>query len=270
MIPKVIHYCWFGRHPLPDLAVKCISSWKKFFPEYEIKEWNEENFDLQSCEYCREACKEKKWAFVSDYARFKILYEYGGIYFDTDVEVVRNMDDIIRKGPFIGRERIAGSFPVNAGLGIAAEKNMPILKEIIDDYERSHFIQSAKMETVVERVTRILNKHGLSNTQKYEVIEGIQIYPSDYFCPYDYNIGELHQTNNTRSIHWYDASWLDERMRKRRKNCVNIQRAFPGRTGERLAKLYTSCSYYWEWISTGNSAIIKSKLQNKFLRNRKS
>lgn len=266
MIPKIIHYCWFGKNPLPDLAVKCINSWKKYFPDYKIQEWNEDNFDLDSCEYCREAYKGKKWAFVSDYARFKILYEYGGIYFDTDVEVIRNMDDIISKGAFIGRERIAGSFPVNAGLGIAAEKNMPILKEIIDDYERSKFVQSEKMETVVERVTRILNQHGLSNKQQYEVIEGFHVYPSDYFCPYDYNIGKLCQTSNTRSIHWYDASWLDDRMKKRRKICVKIQRTFPGGVGEKIAKIYTSCSYYWEWVSTGNYKMIKSKLKQKIFR----
>ena len=94
MIPKVIHYCWFGGNPLPNIAVKCINSWKKYFPDYEIIEWNESNFDLFSCDYCREAYDAKKWAFVSDYARFKILYEHGGVYFDTDVEVIKSMDDI--------------------------------------------------------------------------------------------------------------------------------------------------------------------------------
>ena len=131
MIPKTIHYCWFGKNPLPEIAVKCINSWKNFFPDYEIKEWNEDNFDLTSCDYCKEAYAVKKWAFVSDYARFKILYEYGGIYFDTDVEVIKNMEDIIKKGAFIGRERIADTFPVNAGLGLASEARMPIIKEIL-------------------------------------------------------------------------------------------------------------------------------------------
>lgn len=111
MIPKVIHYCWFGGNPLPNIAVKCINSWKKYFPDYEIIEWNESNFDLFSCDYCREAYDAKKWAFVSDYARFKILYEHGGVYFDTDVEVIKSMDDILQKGAFIGRERIANAFP---------------------------------------------------------------------------------------------------------------------------------------------------------------
>lgn len=104
MIPKIIHYCWFGRGPLPELAQKCIASWKKYLPDYEIKEWNEDNFDVNIIPYTAEAYQAKKYAFVSDYARFWILYQYGGIYFDTDVEVIRPMDDIISKGNFMGFE----------------------------------------------------------------------------------------------------------------------------------------------------------------------
>ena len=104
MIPKIIHYCWFGRNPLPELAQKCIASWKKYLPDYEIKEWNEDNFDVNIIPYTAEAYAAKKYAFVSDYARFWILYKYGGIYFDTDVEVIRPIDDIIAKGNFMGCE----------------------------------------------------------------------------------------------------------------------------------------------------------------------
>lgn len=108
MIPKIIHYCWFGRGPLPELAQKCIASWKKYLPDYEIKEWNEDNFDVNIIPYTAEAYAEKKYAFVSDYARFWVLYKYGGIYFDTDVEVIRPLDDIIAKGNFMGCETDAG------------------------------------------------------------------------------------------------------------------------------------------------------------------
>ena len=104
MIPKIIHYCWFGRNPLPESAIKCINSWKKFFPDYEIKEWNEDNFDVNIIPYTKEAYEAKKYAFVSDYARFWILYHHGGLYFDTDVEVIKAMDDIIELGPFMGVE----------------------------------------------------------------------------------------------------------------------------------------------------------------------
>lgn len=104
MIPKIIHYCWFGRGPLPELAQKCIASWKKYLPDYEIKEWNEDNFDVNIIPYTAEAYQAKKYAFVSDYARFWIMYHYGGIYFDTDVEVIRPMDDIVANGNFMGFE----------------------------------------------------------------------------------------------------------------------------------------------------------------------
>ena len=135
MIPKKIHYCWFGRNPLPESALKCIASWRKFFPDYEIIEWNEDNFDVISIPYTAQAYEVKKYAFVSDYARFKILYEQGGLYFDTDVEVIRPMDDIIVRGPFMGFEvnpnpqRPYGA--VGAGLGIAAEKGMTLYKSIL-------------------------------------------------------------------------------------------------------------------------------------------
>ena len=102
MITKTIHYCWFGRGELPEKAKQCIESWKKFCPDYEIKEWNEDNFDMNSCAYVKEAYEAKKWAFVSDYARFEILYKYGGLYFDTDVELVKSFDDIVSKGTFMG------------------------------------------------------------------------------------------------------------------------------------------------------------------------
>ena len=109
MIPKTIHYCWFGRNQLPPLAIKCIESWKRYLPDYEIKEWNEDNFDVNIIPYTREAYAVKKYAFVSDYARFWILYKYGGLYFDTDVEIIKPLDDIIARGPFMGCEKDAMS-----------------------------------------------------------------------------------------------------------------------------------------------------------------
>ena len=136
MIPKVIHYCWFGRNPLPPLALKCIESWKKFFPDYEIKEWNEDNFDINIIPYTKEAYEAKKYAFVSDYARFWILYQYGGVYFDTDVEVIKDMRPLVVCGNFMGKE--IGALMktkngnevacVNPGLGLAASKGNLFLK----------------------------------------------------------------------------------------------------------------------------------------------
>ena len=104
MIPKVIHYCWFGHHPLSPLAKKCMKSWKRYFPDYEIKEWNEGNFDLSYCDYVREAYEAKKWAFVSDYARLKIVYEQGGIYMDVDVELIKPLDELTERDGYMGFE----------------------------------------------------------------------------------------------------------------------------------------------------------------------
>ena len=121
MIPKTIHYCWFGRGELTQLAKKCIASWRQFFPDYEIKEWNEDNFDVNCIPYTADAYMAGKYAFVSDYARFWVLYHLGGVYFDTDVEVIKSMDDVLEKGPFMGFEMLRVRPAVNPGLGLAAE-----------------------------------------------------------------------------------------------------------------------------------------------------
>lgn len=260
-IPKIIHYCWFGGNQLPDLAVKCIASWKKFFPDYEIKEWNESNFDFNCCEYVKEAYQAQKWAFVSDYARFWILYKYGGLYFDTDVEVIKSMHDLIEKGSFMGCEpynsvfsihkknslenRIKVSEGVNAGLGLAATPGLGLYKEILVDYENDHFRipEKGSPMTVVERVTKVLLSFGfqpqisLQNPEGVQLIEGVYIYPSEYFCPLDYNTGKMKITQNTRSIHHYTASWLNNTDKK----IVEIQQRFAakGKSGCRSERLIT-------------------------------
>ena len=172
MIPKVIHYCWFGGNPLPKSAQKCIASWRKYLPDYEIKEWNESNFDVNIIPYTAEAYKAKKYAFVSDYARFWILYKYGGLYFDTDVEVIKNMDDIIAKGPFMGceNEAKAGATPaqlgVAPGLGLGVNPGLGLYGEILEDYKTSHFITAngeLDLKTIVDRTTEALCKYVLNN-----------------------------------------------------------------------------------------------------------
>lgn len=216
--PKKIHYCWFGRNPLPESAQKCIASWRKYLPDYEIIEWNEDNFDVNSIPYTAEAYEAKKYAFVSDYARFKILYEHGGLYFDTDVEVIRPMDDIIAAGPFMGFEinpnpaRPFGA--VNPGLGLAAEKEMPIYKSILEYYHNLHFILPDGThnisDAVVNITTRELIKAGLKDESGIQKVAGLTIYPSDYFNPYDGIKGKLNKTPNTYSIHWYTQSWMKQ------------------------------------------------------------
>ncbi len=206
-IPKIIHYCWFGRNPLPELAVKCIASWKKFLPEYEIKEWNEENYDVRKIPYIAQAYDAKKYAFVSDYARFDILYQYGGLYFDTDVEVIKSLDEILKRGAFAGVES-AGALA--AGLGLASPAATPIYKEILDSYKNSSFIKnngSMDLTTVVDRVSDIFHVHGFIAKNEIQKIAGITVYPSEYFCPVNPSTGELKITENTYTIHHYAATW---------------------------------------------------------------
>ena len=220
MIPKIIHYCWFGRNPLPKSAKKCIASWKKYLPYYEIKEWNEDNFNVNIIPYTKDAYDAKKYAFVSDFARFWILYHYGGVYFDTDVEVIRSLDEIIEKGAFMGVEAGASiisddgnkTLAVAPGLGLGVCSYHPVYKEILDYYNTLPFLDSNNKisGTVVTHITRVLQHYGLPNYINEPIdIKGIIIYPSDYFCPMDSTTGIISITNNTYSIHHYDCSWLN-------------------------------------------------------------
>jgi len=238
MIPKKIHYCWFGGHPLNELGEKCLRSWKKYFPDYEIIEWNENNFDFQGCQYAKEAYEAKKWAFVSDYVRFVILYEQGGVYFDTDVEVIKSFDDILKNGGFMGCEnkviQFGDTLSVAPGLGLAVEAGNPIIKELIDNYHSSTFKKedgSLDLTTIVERTTNVLKTYGLQDKNEIQTIEGITIYPVDYFCPIDMSTYRLIVTENTRSIHHYAASWVDKKSKFRGKVYRFIRRVF----GEKVA-----------------------------------
>lgn len=226
MIPKVIHYCWFGRNPLPELAVKCIESWKRYLPDYEIKEWNEDNFDVNSIPYTREAYTAKKYAFVSDYARFYILYHHGGLYFDTDVEVIRTMDDIILQGAFMGCESDAGSIlgaaalAVNPGLGLGCNSGLVLYAEVLSMYEGLHFLCAdgkLNLRTVVQYTTELLVKHGLKNVNEVQQCADVWIYPKEYFCPIDYYTGQCKMSPNTHTIHHYAASWVSPSLRLKNK-----------------------------------------------------
>ena len=214
MIPKIIHYCWFGRNCLPPLAEKCIASWHKYFPDYEVKEWNEDNFDVNMIPYTKEAYKAKKYAFVSDYARFWILYNYGGLYFDTDVEVIKSFDEILSKGPYMGFERNPdkwGDGLVNPGLGLAAMPQQPLLKEILAKYQNLNFLLSDGSLnislTVVHYTTQVLEKFGLKQMKGIQTVADFTIYPSEYFAPIDFVTKRIHITDKTLSVHRYMASW---------------------------------------------------------------
>ncbi len=221
-IPKVIHYCWFGGNPLPDLAEKCIASWKKYLPDYEIKQWDESNFNVNSIPYTAQAYESKKYAFVSDYARFWILYNYGGLYFDTDVEVIKPFDDIISSGAFMGCEnqyKKDGSpieLGVNPGLGVGAYPAMDLYKEILESYSTLKFKNpdgSMNMKTVVQYTTELLCKKGLRNSPHKQTVAGIDIYPRDFFSPKSFDSGKINISPATRSIHHFSMSWMSSRAK---------------------------------------------------------
>lgn len=215
-IPKIIHYCWFGDAKLDEKAKKCIASWQRFFPDYEIKQWNETNFNIKDCAYVEEAYACKQWAFVSDYARIWILYHEGGIYFDTDVEVIKDMSSIVTSGPYMGIERFIQNFGVgiNPGLGMAAAPCDDILGELLNIYRITSFTDDSKdlnNHTIVIKMSSILKKYGLKDVNQIQKVKGYHIYPIEYFNPLNDEIGKLILTENTYSIHWYSASWMAER-----------------------------------------------------------
>lgn len=231
-MPKVIHYCWFGRKPLPDSALKCIDSWKRFLPDYEIKQWNEDNFDVRAIPYTSDAYDADKYAFVSDFARFQILYDHGGLYFDTDVEIIKPLNDIIAAGPFFGAE-VNGNpdkstFPkVAPGLCIGAAKGNELFREILAKYRAMNFLGddgTFNKYTMIPLVTDLLIQHGMSATAGVQKVGDFAIYPVEYFNPLDVATGRLNITPNTRSIHWFMASWLPPQAAWKKKLKQSIRR----------------------------------------------
>lgn len=215
-IPKIIHFCWFGKNEKTELIKKCIASWKKYLLDYEIVEWNEENFDINSNQFVQEAYKEKKWAFVSDYVRLFALYHHGGIYLDTDIEMLREADAFLDKGCFGGFED-----EVNISTGImGAVKHHPLMGKLLSYYEnRSFYLQNGELDitTNVEIITNICIEDGFISNGKFQVLNnGIHIYPKDYFCPKEYSTGKINLTKNTHCIHHFDGSWLSKDKKIRR------------------------------------------------------
>ena len=222
MIPKKIHYCWFGRGEKPKLAKKCIESWKKFCPDYEIIEWNEDNFDVNSNPYTRMCYEQKKYAFLTDYLRLVIILEQGGIYFDTDVEVVKKFDNLLDCGAFLGFET---KEYVNTGEGFGAEAGNMIVRQMLKEYDQLLDGQHGTVGCPILN-TKALVKFGLKQNGQMQKIQDVIIYPSDYFNPYDDPKGVLTRTDNTYSIHWYGKSWLDQKTVIRSKIMKPVHRIF--------------------------------------------
>lgn len=210
MIPKKIHYCWFGGNAKSKLAKKCIDSWKKYCPDYEIIEWNESNFDVTQNNYLKFCYENKKWAFLSDMARLMIVYSEGGIYFDTDVEMIKNMDSMLGYGAFFGFENRKN---IATGLGFGAEAHHPVIKDMLKPYEELQMGKdpSYPLVTCPQLNTAALKTWGLQLTGDKQYLKDMIILPADYMNPYDDPTGMLKKTENTLTIHWYSKSWLDRK-----------------------------------------------------------
>ncbi len=227
MIPKIIHYCWFGGGPKSENMLKCIASWKEFCPDYEIREWTEKECDINCLPYVKEAYEAKAWGFVPDYLRLWIIYNHGGIYLDTDVQIIRSLDPLLENESFMGFERGAKNF-VAAGLGFGAEKGSKVIKFLMEQYHDMHFLNedgTYNRTPAPIYTTERLDSMGLDRTtgDKVQHLDGMTIYPAEYFCPKDFSTFEIYATENTYSIHHFDASWFnkDEKLHHRKVLILN-------------------------------------------------
>lgn len=213
-IPKVIHYCWFGGKPKPKLAEKCIKSWKNHCPDYRIVEWNEDNFDLSSApNYVRQAMEAGRWAFVTDYVRLRALTEQGGIYMDTDVELVKSLNPYLKHPAFAGFESREG---IQTGL-LACERDFPLFREFMAYYDHASFLLpdgTPDTTTNVQILTNLCLKKGLVCNDRLQTVDGLTVYPREVFCPVDFDTRLLKKTRKTVAIHWFSGSWQTEEERR--------------------------------------------------------
>ena len=240
-IPKVIHYCWFGKGKMPALAEKCIKSWKKYCPQYKIVCHNEENFDITENRYAKEAYEAGKWAFVSDYVRLKVLYDEGGIYLDTDVELIKPLDKLIEETGYMGFD---DNGIISTGLGFACEKGNELVGALLKDYDNISFVLpdgSYDMTPCPDRNTKTMISLGMNTDNKDQVFMGIHMLPEDYLCPMKYYTGRKIITKNTYSIHHFCASWTSDTA----KRTLFIKRII----GVKLYdKLYGKFLHKFKWL----------------------
>lgn len=249
MIPKVIHYCWFGKNPEPDDVKQCIASWHKYLPDYEIKRWDESNYDVHKNQYMSDAYKEKKWAFVSDYCRIDVIYQYGGIYLDTDVEVIKSFDPLLSEEMFCGFEsRDPLMFKKGAiieqsvafGLGFGSVSGHKVLKQILELYEKLSFYNtdgSLNLIACPRYQTQVLKKNGLIDNGETQRFNGGIAYSAEYFCPLS-NITDrmLFLTDNTYSIHHFSVTWASKEALAERKLCFSLSHYIGYKLASKIAK----------------------------------
>lgn len=222
MIPKKIHYCWFGRNPKPKLAEKCIASWKKYCPGYEIIEWNEDNFDVNMNGYTKMCYAQKKYAFLSDYVRLKVVAEQGGIYFDTDVEVIAPVDELLAEEAFYCFETPEY---VASGLGFGSVAGGESILAMLREYD--FLLDGTQGTRGCPRLnTAALAKLGLKPDGTKQRVADALILPGDYMNPFDPATGVIRKTENTLSVHWYSAAWLSPWRRLRTRIMRPLHRIF--------------------------------------------
>lgn len=219
-IPHIIHYCWFGNGEKPAIVQECMASWRTYFPGWEIKEWNESNYDVNVIPYTAKAYSEKRWAFVSDYVRFDVLYKYGGIYLDVDVEFIKPLsENILEKNAFTGFEYTGIVAP---GLIFAVSPKFCFLENVLNMFRNSQFSinPNGTFLTVNMQLTNLLKKEGLRVDNTMQTIAGITIYPSEYFCGYNTDIREPEITENTICWHHYLGSWQKKGIKVRIQDSI--------------------------------------------------
>ena len=237
MIPKTIHWCWFGRGEKTELISRCVESWKKYCPDYKIIEWNEDNFDIDSNVYVKEAYKKKKYAFVADYVRLKVLYTYGGIYLDSDVEIIKPLKrDFLKYGGFSGFEA-----PDRVPTGImGAEKNFELFNTFLEYYDDRHFVKedgTVDTTTNVAIITDELLNRGLILNNEFQVIERFALYPREFFCPLEDGTGKMHKTDDTYAIHWFSKTWWDKEDVKKYKRAKVMYKIFGKQVVTKLSQI---------------------------------
>ncbi|MGO5416741.1 glycosyltransferase family 32 protein [Collinsella sp. LCP19S3_B11] len=249
MIPKIIHYCWFGGVPLGEKERACIESWKKFCPDYEIKRWDETNYDVRKNKYMSDAYDHKKWAFVSDYARVDVVNQFGGLYFDTDVELVRSPDELLDCGLFCGWENRNGMADNNVafdnsvafGLGFGAIASHPVLIEILNLYETLDFVRedgTLNLLACPAYQTDVLRRHGLDvSSATRQSFEDIEVYPEDWFSPQSQLTGETVLTPNTVSIHHFSMTWMEPAVRRE----LDMEWKLISKLGYRAGHFFARC-----------------------------
>jgi hypothetical protein len=226
-IPKKIHYFWVGGSEIPKKNRIWMESWEKHCPDYEIIRWDESNYDFAQHPYIHDAYKEKRWAFVSDYARLDIIYQHGGIYLDTDVEVLKNLDILLYDMAFCG---FSSYRYVATGLGFGAVKGFPLIKKFMDHYDGVSFYNSdgsLNLDDNGVQQTTVLDKLGLNHDNtSWQLIDGMRIYPTDVLSPMDYQCNPTAYTKNTLTVHHFDASWFDNDAMRIRNNTLQRNREF--------------------------------------------